>query len=94
MLLHVDNKKYQTKPSDKSIGRIKSRFTAPSTIKDLTVDEVAECLTAGQTIQLGVCPFSENSRKANKYGTSKDYFAGQSLFLVDIDIYAPVIFLT
>ena len=61
MLLHVDDKKYQTKPSAKASGRIKSRFKNPSSIKDLTVAEVAESLTAGRTIQPGVCPFSENS---------------------------------
>lgn len=85
MLIHVDNVKYKVKPTKSEIGGIKSRFTKSSSIKDLSVKQIAAALAAGKTIEPGVCPFSERSRKAGKNGTSKDDFERQTIFLDDID---------
>ncbi|MBQ8949842.1 MAG: hypothetical protein IJ065_01590 [Eubacterium sp.] len=85
MLLHVDRYKYNVKPTGQEIGGIKARFTKNATIKDLTVKEIAAALTAGKTIQPGVTPFSEKSRKAGKSGTCKEDFTRQRTFLDDID---------
>ena len=62
MLLHIDNTKFKVKPTGQEIGGIKARFTKSASIKDMTVQQIAACLTAGKTIQPGVTPFSEESR--------------------------------
>ncbi|MDY6086606.1 MAG: phage/plasmid primase, P4 family [Succiniclasticum sp.] len=85
MLLHVDGRKFAIKPTGGEIGGIKARFTKSSSVKDLTVKQIAAALTAGKTIEPGVCPFSEKSHKAGKTGTCKDDFAKQTIFLSDID---------
>lgn len=85
MLLHVDGKKFKIKPTEKEIGALKVRFTNAGSVKDCTVKQIAACLTAGRTIQPGVCPYSEETRRKGKKGTSKDDFARQTIFLDDID---------
>ncbi|WP_274941775.1 phage/plasmid primase, P4 family [Chordicoccus furentiruminis] len=85
MLLHVDRYKFNIKPERGEIGGIKSRFTKSASIKDMNVKQIAAALTAGKTIQPGVCPFSERSRAAGKNGTVKEDFARQTIFLDDID---------
>lgn len=85
MLLHVDNTKFKVKPTGQEIGGIKARFGKSASIKDITVKQLANCLTAGQTVQPGVTPFSENSRKAGKKGTCKEDFTRQTVFMNDID---------
>ena len=85
MLLHIDSIKYKVKPTGQEIGGIKARFTKSASIKDMTVKQIAEALTAGKTIQPGVCPFSERSRKAGKKGTCKEDWERQTIFLSDID---------
>lgn len=85
MLLNVDGKKFKIKPTEKEIGALKVRFTNAGSVKDFTVKQIADCLTAGRTIQPGVCPYSEETRKKGKKGTSKDDFARQTIFLDDID---------
>ena len=85
MLLNVDGKKFKIKPTEKEIGALKVRFTNAGSVKDFSVKQIAACLTAGRTIQPGVCPYSEETRKKGKKGTSKDDFARQTIFLDDID---------
>ena len=85
MLLHVDNTKFKVKPTGREIGGIKARFTKSASIKEMTVKQIAAALTAGKTVQPGVCPFSENSRKAGKRGSCKEDFTRQTLFMSDID---------
>ena len=91
MLIHVDTKKFKVKPSKGEIGGIKHRLANPDTIQDVSVREVAAFLTAGQTIQPGVTPFSERSRKeaektgAKSPGTKAQDFTEQTLFMIDID---------
>ena len=85
MLLHVDRYKFNIKPERGEIGGIKSRFTKSATIKDMSVKQIAAALTAGKTIQPGVCPFSERSRAKGANGTCKEDFKGQTVFMNDID---------
>ena len=85
MLLHVDRYKFNIKPERGEIGGIKSRFKKSATIKDMSAKQIAAALTAGKTIEPGVCPFSERSRAAGKNGTCKEDFARQTVFLNDID---------
>ena len=85
MLLHVDSYKYKVKPTGGEIGGIKSRFKKSATIKDMSVKQIAAALTAGKTIQPGVCPFSERSKAKGMKGTCKDDFTRQTVFLNDID---------
>ncbi len=85
MLLHVDAKKFKIKPTEKEIGALKVRFANAGSVKDLSVKQIAAALTAGKTIQPGVCPYSETTRRKGKKGTSKDDFARQTVFLDDID---------
>lgn len=85
MLLHIDGRKYKIKPTRIEIGGIKARFKNAATVKDLSVKQIADALTAGKTIEPGVCPFSEKSRKEGKKGTCKEDFARQTVFLDDVD---------
>lgn len=85
MLLHVDSYKYKVKPTGGEIGGIKSRFKKAATIRDLSVKQIAAALTAGKTIEPGVCPFSECSKAKGMKGTCKDDFTRQTAFLDDID---------
>lgn len=85
MKLHVDGVKFKIKPTDADIGLLKVRFTKAATVKDLTTKEIAAALTAGKTVQPGVCPYSEESRKKGKKGTAKEDFTRQTLFMNDID---------
>lgn len=85
MLLHVDGKQFKIKPTEREIGALKVRFANAGTVKDLSVKQIAAVLTAGKTIQPGVCPYSEATRRQGKKGTSKDDFARQTVFLDDID---------
>lgn len=85
MLLHADNIKFKVKPTGKEIGGIKARFTKSASIKDMTVKQLAACLTAGKTVQPGVTPFSEESRKKGFKGTNDADFTRQTVFMNDID---------
>ena len=85
MLLHVDAVKYKCKPTKAEIGGIKKRFTKSASIKDLTVKQIADCLTAGRTIQPGVTPFSAKSSAKGYKGTNADDFSLQTIFMDDID---------
>ena len=85
MLLHIDRVKFKVKPTGAEIGGIKSRFTKSASIKDMTAKQLADCLTAGQTVQPGVCPFSESSRTKGYKGTKDADFAKQTVFMNDID---------
>lgn len=85
MLLHVDRRKFSMKPTEFEIGGIKKRFTNLTTVKNLDAKQIAACLTVGQTVQPGVCPYSEETRKKGKKGTAKEDFTRQSLFMDDID---------
>lgn len=85
MLLHLDGRAFKTKPTGQEIGGIKARFTKAESIKELCVKDIADALTAGKTIQPGVCPFSEKSREKGCKGTVKEDFARQDAFLDDID---------
>lgn len=85
MLLHVDGKKFKIKPSGADIGGIKVRFTKSESVKDLSTKEIAAVLTAGRTIQPGVTPYSEETRKKGNKGTVKEDFTRQTAFLDDID---------
>ena len=69
MLVHANGQKFDHKATDAEIGGIKTWFTQPRSIKDLTVRQIAKCLVEGRTIQPGVTPFSENSRAKGKTGT-------------------------
>lgn len=89
MRLHVDNIAYQRKAEGTEIGGIKSRFTNPASIKDITVRQLAKCITDGRTVQPGVCPFSERSRATGKKGTVKEDFTEQTVFMNDIDNKIP-----
>ena len=75
MLLHVDAVKYKCKPTKAEIGGIKKRFTKSASIKDLSVRQIADCLTAGRTIQPGVTPFSAKSSAKGYKGTNADDFS-------------------
>lgn len=85
MKLHIDGKKFTTKPEKTDIAGIKYRFTKPDSIHDLTVAQIANALTKGHTIEPGVCPYSERTKANGKSGTSDADFAEQTLFMVDID---------
>ena len=85
MLLHVDNTKFKVKPTGAEIGGIKARFTKSASIKDITVKQLADCLSAGKTVQPGVTPFSEESRKKGYKGTNDADFTRQTVFMNDID---------
>ena len=85
MRIHIDGTKFKYKPTKSEIGSIKKRFTKSASIKDVTVKQLAACLTAGQTVQPGVTPFSEKSRQAGKKGTVQEDFLCQAVFMNDID---------
>lgn len=85
MLLHVDRVKFKVKPTGAEIGGIKARFTKSASIKDVTAKQLADCLTAGQTVQPGITPFSEESRTKGCKGTNDADFAKQTVFMNDID---------
>ena len=85
MLIHVDSKKFNEKPGSRDIGGIKSRFTIPESIRDLSVKQIAKALVTGRTVQPGVTPFSDESREAGKRGTVKEDFSQQTMFMLDID---------
>jgi phage terminase large subunit-like protein len=85
MLIHIDSRKFKIKPTGAEIGGIKGRFKNAASVKDMTVKQIADALTAGQTIEPGVCPFSEESAKKGKKGTCKEDFARQTIFFNDID---------
>ncbi len=85
MLIHVDSFQFTKKPAGNEIGGIKARFTKKGSMQDLSVNEIAERLQAGQTIQPGVTPFSERNRQKGKTGTCDDDFQQQTLFMTDID---------
>lgn len=103
--IHVDidehgiDMNFDGKPVKWEIVDIKNRFINPRTIQELTVKDIADRLARGQTIQPGVTPFSEASRKkaqekakerakegrSYKPGTFADDFTRQTLFMNDID---------
>lgn len=85
MQVHVDTVKFKTKPEGAQIGGIKSRLAEPRSIRDMSVEQIARALVSGQTVQPGVCPFSEESRREGKKGTCREDFRGQTLFMCDID---------
>ena len=85
MLIHIDSIKFAAKPSGPEVGGIKHRFTKATSIQDLTIQQIADALTSGQTIQPGVTPFSEASRAKGRKGTVKEHFTEQTLFMIDID---------
>lgn len=86
ILLHVDPVTYHHKPTMKNeIGKIKIRMANPSNIQEMTVEEIAQALQEGRTIQPGVCPLSETSIRNGAKGTKKDDFTSQQIFLTDID---------
>ena len=85
MLLHVDSRKFNIKPSGQDIGGIKKRFTKTESVRDMTVKQIAAALTAGETIEPGVCPFSDRSRAKGYKGTVKEDFTRQTIFLNDVD---------
>ena len=85
MLVHVDSIKFTSKPVGNEIGGIKARFTKKGSIQNLSVNEIAERLQAGHTIQPGVTPFSERNRQKGKTGTCDDDFREQTIFMTDID---------
>ena len=85
MLLHVDTQKFKVKPTGSEIGGIKTRFTKSASIKDVTMKQLADSLTAGRTVQPGVTPFSEESRRKGYKGTNDADFARQTVFMNDID---------
>jgi len=85
MLLHVDNVKFKIKPTGQEIGGIKSRFTRSASIKDISTKQLAAALTAGRTVQPGITPFSEESRKNGAKGTKDEDFSRQIVFMSDID---------
>lgn len=85
MLIHIDSRKFKIKPTGAEIGGIKSRFKNAASVKDMTVKQIADALTAGQTIEPGVCPFSEESAKKGKKGTCKEDFARQTIFFVSVN---------
>lgn len=85
MKLHIDGRKFDTKPENADIAGIKWRFTKPGSIHDLTVAQIANALMQGYTIEPGVCPYSEQTKAKGKSGTSDADFAEQTLFMVDID---------
>ena len=85
MRLHIDSKHFTKKPDGLAIGGIKRRLTDNSSIKDLTVPEIVSALIAGQTIQPGVTPFSNNSRMNGCKGTTDADFSEQTLFMIDLD---------
>ncbi|MCD8106858.1 MAG: phage/plasmid primase, P4 family [Oscillospiraceae bacterium] len=85
MLLHVDNVKFRVKPTGQEIGGIKSRFTKSASIKEVTAKQLAAALTAGKTVQPGITPFSEESRKSGAKGTKDEDFSKQTVFMNDID---------
>ena len=85
MLLHIDRVKFKVKPTGAEIGGIKSRFTKSASIKDVTAKQLADCLTAGQTVQPGITPFSEESRAKGYKGTKDADFSKQTVFMNDID---------
>ena len=61
------------------------RFARKESIKNLSARQIAEALAQGMTIQPGVTPLSEESRKRGCRGTVKEDFTEQTLFMVDID---------
>ena len=85
MLVHANGQKFDHKATDAEIGGLKTWFTEPRSIKDLTIRQIAKCIVDGRTIQPGVTPFSENSRAKGKTGTVNDDFKCQTLFMNDID---------
>ena len=85
MIIHLDSQKFNTKPTGSEIAQIKASFTAPESIVNLNAEQIAAALISGQTIQPGVCPFSERSRAAGTKGTVQDDFCEQTLFMIDID---------
>lgn len=85
MRVHVDNIKFKSKPTGLEIGGIKARFTKAESIRNLTIEQIAEALVAGRTIQPGVTPFSEESKAIERKGTVKEDFIEQSVFMIDID---------
>lgn len=85
MRVHKDKIRFKQKPEKWEIGGIKTRFTDPCSIHDMTTQEIANALTAGYTIQPGVTPFSERSRKMGRKGTAADDFTEQTVFMEDID---------
>ena len=85
MLVHVDSIRFTSKPVGNEIGGIKARFTQKGSIQNLSVNEIAERLQAGHTIQPGVTPFSERNRQRGKTGTCDDDFREQTLFMTDVD---------
>ena len=85
MRIHVDSREFVTKPTGPQIGGIKARITKEESIKDLSIEQIAEALTAGRTVQPGVTPFSEKSKAEKRKGTVKEDFAEQTIFMIDID---------
>lgn len=85
MLLHVDGVGFRRKATEREIGGIKVRFTRTESIQDISAEQLAAYLTAGQTVQPGVTPFSEKSRQEGKRGTTDRDFVEQTVFMDDID---------
>ena len=85
MLLHVDTVKFKCKPTKNEIGSIKKRFTKSASIKELSAKQLADSLTTGRTVQPGVTPYSEESRKKGFKGTNDADFTQQIVFMNDID---------
>ncbi len=85
MELHVDDYKFKTKPTGQEVQGIKSRFTQPASIKNISVENLAVALISGQTVQPGITPFSEASRASGAKGTKDADFNRQIVFMTDID---------
>ncbi len=91
MRIHVDAVAFRQKPAGSDIGGIKARLTYPTTIKDCTVQEIANALIQGKTVQPGVTPFSAESRAKGRKGTTKEDFQEQTMFMDDIDNKNPAL---
>ena len=51
MLVHINNRRFTMKPSQPEVRELKWDFTDPASIVDLTIEQIAECLISGKTIQ-------------------------------------------
>ena len=85
MRVQIDGIQFHKKPVKQQIGGIKARLTNHSTIQDMPARDIAAALVSWQTVQPGVTPFSEESRKKGYKGTNDDDFSEQTLFMNDHD---------
>lgn len=84
--IHLDDVAYKAKPKseDNAVPRIKSYFRRDESVKSIKPLTLLECLLNGQTVEPGLCYYSDQNSIPSG-GTCEKDFVKQQVFMFDVD---------